>query len=160
MGWGCDYGGGSSPPDAARVAALCFIGYGSISFDSLAKTALQLLAPPAMRGSVHVAVGHHMARLDSVGDFPVVGWMDEEFGARWSLIVGGIPALAVSVLACPVLARIRPGAESGTSVLTRSPVRSGPWPHDAYDQSLESGSRPRAVRCELARTISSARSTT
>jgi len=37
---------------------------------------------------------------------PIVGWVGEELGARWSLIVGGVPAFAVGIAAYRVLARI------------------------------------------------------
>ncbi len=88
-----------------EYAALVFVGYGSISFNSLAKTALQLSAAPAMRGWVMSLWAVAWLGSTPVGG-PVVGWMGEEFGARWSLIVGGIPTIAVGILAYPVLARI------------------------------------------------------
>jgi hypothetical protein len=36
----------------------------------------------------------------------LVGWIAQELGARWSLIVGGLPTLLCGLLAFPVMARI------------------------------------------------------
>jgi hypothetical protein len=35
-----------------------------------------------------------------------VGWVGQETGARWALVVGGVAALACGVLAVPALTRI------------------------------------------------------
>jgi hypothetical protein len=37
---------------------------------------------------------------------PIVGWAGQELGARWSLIIGGVPTVAVGLAALPMLARI------------------------------------------------------
>jgi hypothetical protein len=35
-----------------------------------------------------------------------VGWIGQEFGARWSLVVGGVPTVLCGILAYPALAAI------------------------------------------------------
>jgi hypothetical protein len=37
---------------------------------------------------------------------PIVGWAGEEFGARWSLIIGGVPTLVAGIVTYPILARV------------------------------------------------------
>ena len=37
---------------------------------------------------------------------PLVGWIAQDAGVRWSLVAGGIPTLLCGLLALPVLARI------------------------------------------------------
>ena len=45
-----------------------------------------------------------------LGSTPVggalVGWVGQELGARWSLLIGGVPTLICGIAAYPVLARI------------------------------------------------------
>jgi MFS family permease len=36
----------------------------------------------------------------------LVGWIGQDAGARWSLVVGGLPTIACGLLALPVLTRI------------------------------------------------------
>jgi MFS family permease len=37
---------------------------------------------------------------------PLVGWIAQDFGARWSLVAGGLPTLLCGLLALPALTRI------------------------------------------------------
>jgi hypothetical protein len=37
---------------------------------------------------------------------PIVGWVGQEAGARWSLVVGGLPTLVIGLVALPVVMRI------------------------------------------------------
>jgi len=37
---------------------------------------------------------------------PIVGWVGQDAGARWSLVTGGLPTLVCGILALPALARI------------------------------------------------------
>ena len=37
---------------------------------------------------------------------PIVGWVGQNAGARWSLVIGGLPTLICGILALPALARI------------------------------------------------------
>jgi len=94
-----------APTMPLELAALVFVGYGSITFNSMAKTVLQLAAKPTMRGRVMALWG-----LAWLGSTPIagsiVGWIGQDAGARWSLVVGGLATLLCGLLAFPALTRI------------------------------------------------------
>jgi MFS family permease len=106
IGWGIAITAAAVAPTLPlELAALVFVGYGSITFNSYAKTTLQLAAEPAMRGRVMALWALAWQGSTPIGG-PLVGWIAQEAGARWSLAVGGIPTLICGLLALPVLARI------------------------------------------------------
>jgi MFS family permease len=37
---------------------------------------------------------------------PIVGWVGQDAGARWALVIGGLPTLICGIVALPALARI------------------------------------------------------
>jgi len=84
---------------------LLFVGYGSITFNSMAKTVLQLAATPEMRGRVMALWGLAWLGSTPIGG-PIVGWVGQEAGPRWSLVVGGVPTLLCGLLALPALVTI------------------------------------------------------
>ena len=94
-----------APTMPLELAALVFVGYGSITFNSMAKTVLQLAATPAMRGRVMALWGLAWLGSTPIGG-PLVGWIGQDAGARWSLVVGGVPTLLCGLLAFPALTRI------------------------------------------------------
>jgi MFS family permease len=105
-GWGIAIMAAALAPDLPlEYAALVFVGYGSISFNSLAKTSLQLAARPAMRGWVMSLWAVAWLGSTPVGG-PIVGLAGQELGARWALIVGGVPTILIGLAAYPVLARV------------------------------------------------------
>jgi MFS family permease len=93
-----------APTMPLELVALVFVGYGSITFNSYAKTTLQLTADPMMRGRVMALWALAWQGSTPIGG-PLVGWIAQEAGARWSLVVGGVPTLLCGLLALPVLAR-------------------------------------------------------
>jgi MFS family permease len=70
------------------------VGYGSISFTATSKSALQLGADPRMRGRVMALWSVCVTGTTPIGA-PIVGWVGEHVGPRWSLIVGAVAALGV-----------------------------------------------------------------
>jgi MFS family permease len=46
---------------------------------------------------------------------PLVGWIAQDAGARWSLVVGGVPTLVCGLLALPALSRIDRKAAARTA---------------------------------------------
>jgi MFS family permease len=94
-----------APTMPLELAALVFVGYGSITFNSMAKTTLQLAAKPSMRGRVMA-----LWALAWLGSTPIggsiVGWIGQDAGARWSLVIGGLSTLLCGLLALPALTRI------------------------------------------------------
>ena len=106
VGWGIAIlAAAAAPSMALELTALVFVGYGSITFNSLAKTTLQLAAKPEMRGRVMALWALAWLGSTPVGG-PIVGWVGQETGARWALVIGGVAALACGVLALPALTRI------------------------------------------------------
>jgi MFS family permease len=87
-----------APNMPVELAAMAFVGYGSITFNSLAKTTLQLVAAPEMRGRVMALWAIAWLGSTPIGG-PTVGWIGQDAGARWSLIVGGVATLACGLLA-------------------------------------------------------------
>ena len=106
IGWGIAIlAAALAPTLPLELAAMVFVGYGSITFNSFAKTTLQLAAKPEMRGRVMALWALAWQGSTPIGG-PIVGWIGQEFGARWSLIVGGGPTLLCGLLALPVMAGI------------------------------------------------------
>jgi MFS family permease len=106
VGWGIAIlAAAVAPSMALELAALVFVGYGSITFNSLAKTTLQLAAKPEMRGRVMALWALAWLGSTPIGG-PIVGWAGQAIGARWALVIGGVAALACGVLALPALTRI------------------------------------------------------
>jgi MFS family permease len=94
-----------APTFPLELVALAFVGYGSITFNSYAKTTLQLAANPGMRGRVMALWALAWQGSTPLGG-PLVGWIAQELGARWSLVAGGIPTIICGLLALPALTRI------------------------------------------------------
>jgi MFS family permease len=100
-----------APTLTLELVALVFVGYGTVTFNSMAKSTLQLASRPVMRGRVMALWAVAWGGTTLIGG-PIVGWVAQEFGARWSLVVGGLPTLLIGVIAWPALRRIDERAES------------------------------------------------
>jgi MFS family permease len=108
IGWGVAITAAAlAPTRPLEYVALAFVGYGSITFNSLAKTTLQLAAIPEMRGRVMSLWGLAWQGSTPVGG-PVVGFVAAELGPRFGLLIGGIPTILVGLIALSALVRIRP----------------------------------------------------
>jgi MFS family permease len=106
IGWGIAILVAAVAPDLPiELVAMVFVGYGSITFNSMAKTTLQLASKPVMRGRVMALWGLAWMGSTPIGG-PLVGWVAQTFGARWSLVVGGLPTVLIGLLVWPALARI------------------------------------------------------
>ena len=107
IGWGVAITAAAlAPTRPLEYVALAFVGYGSITFNSLAKTTLQLAAVPEMRGRVMSLWGLAWQGSTPVGG-PVVGFVAAELGPRFGLLIGGIPTILVGLIALPAMVRIR-----------------------------------------------------
>ncbi len=136
VGWGIAIGAAAAAPSLGlELAALVFVGYGSITFNSLAKTTLQLAAKPEMRGRVMALWALAWLGSTPIGG-PIVGWVGQSVGARWALVIGGLPTLVCGLLALPALTRIdrraaqapRPAEAAGSTPADGPP---GPAQKDA-----------------------------
>ena len=106
VGWGIAILAAAAAPSLPlELAALVFVGYGSITFNSLAKTTLQLAAEPSMRGRVMALWALAWLGSTPIGG-PIVGWVGQDAGARWSLVIGGLASLICGIAALPALTRI------------------------------------------------------
>jgi MFS family permease len=106
IGWGIAITAAALAPTLPiEFAVLAFVGYGSITFNSYGKIALQLASRPEMRGRVMALWALAWVGSTPIGG-PIVGWVGQEFGARWSLLVGGVPTTLIGVALYPMLARL------------------------------------------------------
>ena len=120
MGWGIAITVAAVAPSLwTELIALAFVGYGSITFNSYAKTTLQLAARPEMRGRVMALWALAWQGSTPIGG-PLVGWIAQATDPRWSLIAGGIPTLLCGILAWPALTRIDRKA-AAAAALTPAP---------------------------------------
>ena len=122
IGWGIAIlAAAVAPSFALELAALVFVGYGSITFNSLAKTTLQLAAKPEMRGRVMALWALAWMGSTPIGG-PIVGWTGQAIGARWALVIGGVATLACGVLTLPALTRIdrRPAPDTPPAPAARA----------------------------------------
>jgi MFS family permease len=112
IGWGVSITLAALAPSLAlECVVLLFVGYGSIQFNALAKTTLQLASVPMMRGRVMALWALAWQGSTPIGG-PIIGWIAEELGPRWSLLAGGLPTIAVGLAALPVLGRLDRGAQT------------------------------------------------
>jgi MFS family permease len=86
------------------VAALCVVGFFSITFTSLANAALQLASAPEMLGRVMALWSMAFIGTTPIGG-PVMGWIGEQAGARWALSIGGLAAVAAAGIGAMAFAR-------------------------------------------------------
>lgn len=115
IGWGLAILAAAAAPTLGwELAVLPFVGYGSIAFNSQAKTALQLAAAPSMRGRVMALWALAWGGTTLVGG-PLVGWVAEQLGSRWSLVVGGLPTVLIGLAMLPSLRRIDRAAATPTA---------------------------------------------
>jgi MFS family permease len=122
-GWGVAILAAAVAPTLAwELVAMVFVGYGSITFNSMAKTTLQLAAVPAMRGRVMALWAMAWLGSTPIGG-PIVGWVAQELNARWSLAVGGLPTLLIALAAWPALTHIDARARRTAAVALSEPER-------------------------------------
>ncbi|MET7398235.1 MFS transporter [Dactylosporangium sp. NPDC005572] len=104
-------GAAAAPVLLVALAAMVGVGVANISFNTLARTLLQLGADPAMQGRV-IAL-HSIVFLGStpIGG-PITGWVCEQWGARAGLLLAGLSAGAAALAVLPNLRRARRLAEA------------------------------------------------
>ena len=80
------------PGYTSYAISLIFVGLCSLTLMTSANAMVQLSTTPAMRGrvmSLYLAVFMGGTPLGA----PVIGWIGSHFGARWSVLVGGVVAI-------------------------------------------------------------------
>lgn len=113
--------------------ALVPIGLCSITYLNSANTSVQLTTEARFRGRVlalYVALQQGTTPIGA----PIVGWLGSEYGARWSVIVGGLSALLaagagfVVLRARPSVSRAYEAAMADCAAESPTTVRAGPEP--------------------------------
>ncbi|MBV9804496.1 MAG: MFS transporter, partial [Solirubrobacterales bacterium] len=85
-----------APSLPLELAALAFVGWGSISFMSMGNSTLQLTAAPEMRGRVMSLWFVAFQGSTPIGG-PLVGWLMAVAGARAGLGLGAVTILTVAL---------------------------------------------------------------
>lgn len=86
--------------------ALIPVGLSALTLMTAANATVQLNTEPSMRGRV---MGLYMAIFmggTPIGS-PLIGWIGEEFGARWTILIGGFAGIAMGLAAGAWLIRMR-----------------------------------------------------
>jgi MFS family permease len=86
------------------AAALMMIGVAALTFVNGTNSMMQLSTEPAMRGRV-MALRVSIALGGAPIGAPIVGWVANHFGPRWSLALGAGAAFTAALVAAYVLAR-------------------------------------------------------
>ena len=89
------------------LAAMVTVGFANITFNTLARTLLQLGTDRDMHGRVMALHGFIFLGSTPIGG-PLLGWVCEMWGPRTGLVVAGGTALAAGVALLPRLRRLRP----------------------------------------------------
>ena len=87
----------AAPTRGIAVVAMLLVGFGTVAFSATSKSTLQLASVPEMRGRVMALWSVAVGGTTPIGA-PIVGWIGEHLGARWSLIAGGLPTLVVGAV--------------------------------------------------------------
>ena len=79
---------GLMPSYAAYAVVVPLLGFTALTMITAANTTMQLATAPALRGRVMALYLMVFMGGTPIGS-PFIGWLGEQFGARWTLIAGG-----------------------------------------------------------------------
>jgi len=94
------------PTDLLFGAALVLVGLCAQTFNTTANSTVQLWTEPAMRGrvmAIYMAIAMGCTPLGA----PLVGWVADRYGARWSLAVGALAGILAALVGLRYLVRYR-----------------------------------------------------
>jgi MFS family permease len=103
FGFGCTLGA-FAPSYWLFAAALVVIGAAALAFTNATNSMMQLSTEPAMRGRV-MALRVGIALGGTPIGAPIVGWVADRFGPRWSLGVAAAAGLVAALFAVYTLTR-------------------------------------------------------
>ena len=110
-------------PSYVLFAAICpVIGFCTLTLLNSANATMQLESDPAYRGRVMALYMTIVMGGTPIGS-PVIGWVGETYGARWTLIMGGVLVIV--------------GAALASSLLLRSNARQRPVADDRVEQTAD-----------------------
>jgi MFS family permease len=105
LGFGCAEIAAGLMPSYVLFAAMCpVIGFCTMSLLNSANATMQLESDPIYRGRVMALYMTIVMGGTPIGS-PVIGWVAETFGARWSLILGGVLVIVGAAAASSLLLR-------------------------------------------------------
>jgi MFS family permease len=82
------------------------IGLASLTMITAANASVQMSVDPVMRGRVMALYMMIFMGGTPIGS-PIVGWVGQTFGARWTLIGGGVATILGTVLAVAIFTRVK-----------------------------------------------------
>jgi MFS family permease len=134
LGFGCAEIAAGLMPSYVLFAAMCpVIGFFTLTLLNSANATMQLESDAAYRGRVMALYMTVVMGGTPLGS-PVIGWVGETFGARWTLILGGVLVIVGAGLASSLLlrsnARRRATPDSGDPATVSEPetVAAAPAP--------------------------------
>ena len=93
--WGILIAAAAAAPNLAVLyGVIVLVGSGAITFNSAAKTLLQLESAPQMRGRV-MAIWSMSWQGSTVIGAPIVGAIGGSLGARYALLLGGLASVVI-----------------------------------------------------------------
>ena len=92
------------PTLMGEYVLMVLLGTTSITFMATCNSTCQLTSVPEMRGRVMALYGLVFLGSTPIGG-PIVGWIDQSFGPRFGLAVGGVATLLAAVAMASVLLR-------------------------------------------------------
>ena len=98
------------------MAVSPFIGLFTLTLLNSANATMQLSAAPELRGRV-MALYMTIVMGGTPLGAPLIGWVGEHLGARWTLVAGGALTIAGALLAAAVYARLTGGRDHLVEVL-------------------------------------------
>jgi MFS family permease len=108
-----------APSLAAEAIAMFAMGAAAFAFIAVANTTIQLTSAPIMRGRVMALYAIAFLGSTPIGG-PIVGWISQQYGARFGFAIGGIATIIATVLAGWSLRRYRAARGSRTEVMAAS----------------------------------------
>jgi MFS family permease len=114
-----EIGAGLMPTYQTFALSLIPVGVASLTTMTAANATLQMSVPDEMRGRV---MALYLAVFFGGTPFgaPLIGWLAEAYGPRWSLLIGGAVTALAAALAGLVLLRVR-------GLVLRASVRTRPY---------------------------------
>jgi MFS family permease len=86
------------------AVALAVIGVAALTFTNATNSMMQLSTKPTMRGRV-MAIRVGVALGGTAMGAPIVGWVANHFGPRWSLGIGAVSAFLAALVAALMMAK-------------------------------------------------------
>jgi MFS family permease len=109
-----------APSLVSEELAIVLLGVTSITFMATVNSTCQLFSVPEMRGRVMALYALVFLGSTPVGG-PIVGWIDQQFGPRFGLGVGGVATLVAAAVFGAVLLRRRLRIHEGPMVAALEP---------------------------------------